>query len=47
MKNPSALVVKNLPFSAGDADLVSGWGIKISHGVEQLSLRATAKAQWS
>ena len=37
MKNPNGLVVKNLPVSAGDSGLVSGWGTKVSHGVEQPS----------
>ena len=31
-------MVKNLFASAGDAELIPGWGNKISHGMGQLSL---------
>ena len=30
-------MVKNLLASAGDAELIPGWGTKISHGMWQLS----------
>ena len=37
---PDGPVVKNLPSNAGDAGLIPGWGTKIPHAVEQLSLCA-------
>ena len=39
---PGVPVVKNLPYNAGDVGSIPGWGTKIPHAVEQLSLRATA-----
>ena len=35
---PGGPAVKNLPFSAGDMGWIPGWGTKIPHAVEQLSL---------
>ena len=35
---PHGPVIKNLPFNAGDAGSIPGWGIKIPHVIEQLSL---------
>ena len=46
---PGGLVVMNLPCNAGDTGLITGWGSKIPHTTEQLSLgtqgpeRATAR----
>ena len=34
-------MVKNPPANAGDVGSIPGWGTKIPHAVEQLSLRAT------
>ena len=34
-------MVKNLPCNAGDMSLIPGWGTKIPHTMEQLSLSAT------
>ena len=34
---PGGTVVKNPPYSLGDVGSISGRGIKIPHGVEQLS----------
>ena len=34
-------MIKNPPSNAGDVGLIPGQGTKISHAVEQLSLRAT------
>ena len=34
---PGCPVVKNLPWSAGDAGSIPGWGSKIPHALEQLS----------
>ena len=39
------IVVKNLPFMAGDTDLIPSWGIKITCATGQLSLCSTAKIQ--
>ena len=39
---PGVPVVKNLPCNAGYVGSIPGWGTKIPHAVEQLSLRATA-----
>ena len=38
---PSFPVVKNLPYNAGDAGLIPGWGTKIPHAMWQLSPRTT------
>ena len=38
---PGGSVVKNLPCNAGDTGLIPGWGTKIPHATEQLSLCAT------
>ena len=38
---PGGPVVKNLLCSAGDAGSIPGWGTKIPHAMEQLSLHAT------
>ena len=35
---PHGPVIKNLPFNAGDAGSIPGWGIKIPRVIEQLSL---------
>ena len=35
---PGGPVVKNLPCNAGDAGSIPGWGTKIPHTAEQLSL---------
>ena len=39
---PGDPVAKNLPFNAGDAGSAPGWGTKIPHATEQLSLCTTA-----
>ena len=36
---PGSLMVKNPPFKTGDASLIPGWGTKIPHTAQQLSLR--------
>ena len=36
-------VVKNLPCSAGDVGSIPGWGTKMPHAAEKLSLRATTR----
>ena len=38
---PGGPVVKNLPCSAGDSGLITGWGTKIPHATGQLSPQAT------
>ena len=35
---PGGPVIKNLPCNAGDAGSIPGWGTKIPHVVEQLSM---------
>ena len=35
---PGGPVIKNLPCNAGDAGSIPGWGTKIPHAVEQLSM---------
>jgi len=40
---PGGPVVKNLLCSAGDAGSIPGWGTKIPHAMEQLSLHAAAR----
>ena len=41
---PGGLVVKNPPFNnAGGASSIPGWGTKIPHSSEQLSLRVTTR----
>ena len=37
---PDGPVVKNLPCKAGDVGSIPGWGTKIPHALEQLSLCA-------
>ena len=37
---PGGPVVKNPPSNAGDAGSIPGWGTKIPHAMEQLSLHA-------
>ena len=36
-------VVKNLPCNAGDVGSIPGWGTRIPHVVEQLSLHAATR----
>ena len=36
-----AKLLKNLPCNAGDMGLIPGWGAKIPHAMEQISLRVT------
>ena len=36
-------MLKNLPCNAGDTCLVPGWGMKIPHAAEQLSLHTTTR----
>ena len=36
-------MVKNLSCNAEDADSIPGWGTKIPHAVEQLSLHVTTR----
>ena len=36
---PGGPVVKNLPYNAGDAGSIPGWGTKIPYALEQLSPR--------
>ena len=38
---PGGPVVKNLPCHAGDAGSIPGWGTKIPHATEQLSMHTT------
>ena len=40
---PGGPVVKNLLSNAGDMGLIPGWGTKISHITEQLSLHTTTR----
>ena len=36
-------MLKNLPCNAGDTCLIPGWGMKIPHAAEQLSLHTTTR----
>ena len=40
---PGGLVVKNLPWNAGDVSSIPGQGTKIPHATEQLSQHITAR----
>lgn len=44
---PHGLVDKNLPCSAGHVRSISGWGAKIPHASEQLSLQTAAGDSWA
>ena len=43
---PGGPVVKNPPCNAEDVGLIPGWGTKIPHAAEQLSLSATITEAW-
>ena len=40
---PGGPVVKNLPSNAGDMGSMPGWGTKIPHAMERLSLYAITR----
>ena len=44
---PGGSVLKNLSANVEDIGLISGWGTKIPHALEQLSPHATTRTQCS